>query len=262
MNNWYNESGKELSSEEWLESHHRAKILERKKFIKMIIKDNDETIIDLGCGYGFWLEIINEYCDKTKTLYGVDIDSSAITRAKQRLKNAKCNVHFITCDMEQEIEKIPNANLILLLNMSCYIKDFSIFLEKIKKKLLPGGRLIIKQYDGSLLRIGPMCEKTRKIVDNSLYYSLSSSNEFYHYDIDRVYESVINSSFSSKVIKIDTYFKKAPYGDKEIKYIKGHIEWVKKYISEAAKIEFEQWIKDSFLKKSYYLETDFVFILS
>ena len=58
MNNWYNESGKELSSEEWLESHHRAKILERKKFIKMIIKDNDETIIDLVL---YWTKLLFKY---------------------------------------------------------------------------------------------------------------------------------------------------------------------------------------------------------
>ncbi|WP_288147302.1 class I SAM-dependent methyltransferase [Thomasclavelia cocleata] len=262
MKNWKNESGKQLSSDEWLRTHHNAKLQERTEFVKKNIKSTDKIVIDIGCGSGLWMELFASFLSEDCRLIGVDSDEKALEKAKLRMGNSNCHSSFINCNVEDKVLDLPKADLILLFNMSCYIKNLDIFLEKLRMRLTSNGRIIVRQYDGSNIRIGPMEEKVRKLIDNSLFSSLYSSSEFHHYDLDRVFEAIGKSSFSNKKIEMETYFKKTPYTKEVLEYLEEHIRWTSNYISEKAKMELQKWMKKQFYSNSYCSEVDLIAILS
>ena len=262
MKKWKNDSGKQLSSEQWLLIHHTAKLKERKEFIKKNIANTDKVIIDIGCGPGLWMNLIDEFLTNDCTLIGVDSDNKAISAAKERLKISNACVEFINCNVEEYVANLPNADLILLFNMFCYIENPDNFINKLKEKLNYGGRIIIRQYDGSNIRIGPMEEKTRKLIDNSLFSSLSLSKQFHHYDLDRVFEAIENATFTNKKLEMEIFFKKTPYTKEVRQYLIEHIKWTSEYISEIAKLKLNEWLINQFDKLSYCTEVDLVAILS
>ena len=262
MKNWKNESGKQLSSDEWLITHHKAKLQERTEFVRKNIKRSDKIIIDIGCGLGLWMELFASFLSEDCTLIGVDSDETAISKARTRMDKWNCHSTFINCNVEEKVLDLPKADLILLFNMSCYIKNMDIFLEKLRMRLTPNGRIIVRQYDGSNIRIGPMEEKVRKLIDNSLFSSLCSSSEFYHYDLDRVFDAIEKSSFSNKKIEMETYFKKTPYSKEVLTYLEEHIKWTSNYVSDKAKLELQKWIEKQFYSNSYCSELDLIAILS
>ena len=262
MLEWKNNSGKQLSSEKWLVIHHNAKLKERTEFIKNNIKSTDKIIMDIGCGPGLWMKLLDEFLTEECTLIGVDSDKTAIESANERLRHSNSNINLINCNVEEYVYNLPNADLILLFNMFCFIDGPDYFLEALRSKLNPGGRIIIRQYDGSNIRIGPMEEKTRKLIDNSLFSSISLSNQFHHYDLDRVFGAIENSSFTFKKIEMEIFFKKTPYSNEVRLYLEEHIKWTNEYISEEAQIKLNEWKTKQFEKFSYCTEVDLVATLS
>lgn len=262
MLKWKNDSGKQLSSEQWLIIHHNAKLKERTEFIKNNINPNNRVIIDIGCGPGLWMELVDKFLTKECTLIGVDSDNNAISAAKERLKNSNATIDFINCNVEEYVANLPNADVILLFNMFCYIANPDFFLSRLRSKLNVGGKIIIRQYDGSNIRIGPMEEKIRKLIDVSLFSSISLSNQFRHYDLDRVFGVIEDSSFPNKRVEMEVFFKKTPYTNEVKLYLEEHIKWTMEYISENAKLKLNEWFVKQFHKTSYCTEVDLVAILS
>jgi SAM-dependent methyltransferase len=262
MSKWHNQTGRPLSSIQWLKTHHYAKLDDRKKFLRDILDDTITTVVDLGCGPGLWMDIINELaCDNVK-LIGIDSDANALRQAKQHTKSWKRDVTFINCDMETEIDKIPKADLILAFNIFSFLKTPDLFLNNIKNRLKPNGKVIIRQYDGGILRFGPMDENLRQIIDTSLYASIGSSDSFHHYDMDRVYSIISNSSFNNIDISFETFQKTSPYSSEFQKYLEETIDWTSRYISDYAKEELMKWYNYQFKQHSYFVALDLVSILS
>lgn len=262
MNHWFNTSGKQLSSIDWLILHHRAKLNERKKFIRKHIKDSDRRIIDIGCGPALWLELINSIAHNDCELVGIDLDINTLNYAKSKASSWNRKTTFIQQDIEDDIDKLEKADLILVFNMFSYIKKPDVFLNKLYNLLNPGGRIIIRQYDGGTLRIGPMSEELRNTIDNSLLAALSSSKEFHHYDLDRVYSIINESKIPNKFFELELYQKVSPYNKVVEKYIEENMLWINKYISDYAKKGLTNWLDTQFKHYSYFIEVDLVAILS
>lgn len=262
MIEWKNNSGKQLSSERWLTIHHNAKLKERTDFIKNNIKNTDKVIIDIGCGPGLWMKLIDDFLTSECTLVGVDSDDNAICSARERLKLSNSKINFINCNIEDNLSTLPNADLILIFNMFCFIENASVFIEQLRNKLNPGGRIIIRQYDGSNIRLGPMEERLRKLIDNSLFSSLALSSQFHHYDLDKVFEAIQRSSYPNKKIEMELFFKKSPYSDEVRLYLEEHIKWMLQFISEDAKDKLNEWLINQLNLASYCSEVDLVATLS
>lgn len=262
MNDWYNTSGKQLSSIDWLILHHKAKFEERKAFIKKHIKDSDKKILDLGCGPALWLELIDSVANNDCEFIGVDIDINTLKYAQNKASTWNRKTTFINCDIEKDIENLEKVDVILVFNMFSYIKKPEVFLMKLYNLLNPGGRIIIRQYDGGTLRIGPMAEELRRTIDNSLLASLSSSKEFHHYDMDRVYKIVQDSPIPNKEFYLELYQKVSPYTITVEKYIEENMNWIKNYVSDYAKEKISDWLDTQFKNYSYFIEVDLVVILS
>ena len=261
---WYNSSGQPLSSSQWLENHHKAKLPERTAFAKTILKDfNPKRIIDLGCGTGLWLDLFNKVVPYDCEFIGVDTNSDSITEAQHKSKLWNRKSQFITCDMFHELEEIPNGDLFLAFNVFPYIPNPEIFIEAIQSKMNNGAKFAIRQYDGDTMRFGPMPSETRLSMDNSLYSAVGHSQQFHHYDLDRVYTMINQSSFNSKNILFETFQRNTPFPNDFINYFEGTIEWNISYLSEYDAEKLREWYdlyKNN--SSSYFVEVDLTAILS
>lgn len=266
MDSWYNCSEKPLSSSNWLLTHHKAKYEERLEFAKLILKDDYRKIVDLGCGPGHWLQLFDKIAPLNCKLIGIDMDSQSIKEAVTNTIHWSRKKDFITCDFEDESNKIPKADLILAFNIFSYIKNPSQFIENIKLRLNPSGTLVIRQYDGNFLRFGPVSPKLRLNIEKSLHASLSNSNEFKHYALDEVFTAVEQSSFEKKDVYFETFQKVPPYSEKFIEYYKKTIIWTMNYISDDAAQKLQQWYTNFIIRNdgasTYFVEVDLVSLLS
>ena len=172
MSTWHNKSGKPLSSAAWLEAHHQAKLPERTEFAQRIAILHPKTVVDLGCGSGIWLDLINEYVDHDCELIGLDADENAIRDATDRSSSWSRKSSFQRIDIETESHKIPKADVYLAFNIFPYLKDISSFIEILKSKVKPHGCIVIRQYEGALLRFGPMNTADRLDIEISLQASV------------------------------------------------------------------------------------------
>lgn len=98
---------------------------------------DDASIIDIGCGDGFHLELLKDFGVKTWRLEGVDADERAASAAEK--KNLK--IHRGTLDA---LRLPPDAyDLALLVQTIEHVADPPELLRQIRSLLRPGGRLVI-----------------------------------------------------------------------------------------------------------------------
>ncbi len=262
MSKWHNNSNKPLSSIKWLDIHHNAKIKERESFIKKVFTKNVNSIMDLGCGHGLWLDLIHKNINKNCKLIGVDMNSDSIKLLKQKFESWNRETDYIQCDLENEIEKLPKVDIILIFNILCYFKDPLSLLNQLKNKLNSGGTIIIRQYDGGTMRFGPMDEELRQNFNASIYSSVSNSEQFNHYGMDYIIDIINQSNFENKHIEFETIQKFYPYEKDFELYLRETIEWNIEYSSDLIKNKLNNWYDKNNLKNSYFLEVDLVSILS
>jgi SAM-dependent methyltransferase len=266
MQNWRNSSGRPLSSVEWLEIHHRAKLPERTAFVKKILERRPKTIVDLGCGPGLWLGLIDQYAAADCELVGIDSDRSTLSIARAVSRGWDRTVAFMEIDIVGDADAIPEADVFLAFNIFPYLQNSEALLAVLRSKLRPNGTVIVRQYDGSLLRLGPQAQRERSIIDDSLQASVLGSHQFRHYDMDRVFELARVSGFDQVEVDFEMYRRFAPFDAATLGYIRGTIEWEKSLVSDVASSLLETWLKsyvDGRLRDDAYVVTiDLVAFLS
>lgn len=266
MSNWYNNAGQPLSSIDWLEAHHAAKMPERTAFVHKIVELLPNRIVDLGCGSGAWLDLISKYLNTECELIGIDIDENVISSAICKSKKWKNKSDFMCFDIESCVQNIPEADIYLAFNVFPYLNDINGFIDILYRKITSGGFVIIRQYDGGFLRVGPMSSADRIAIDSSLHASVSGSRQFKHYDLDRVFEAINKSSFQSRSIEFELFARATPYPEEFIKYFSNTIDWTLQYISDEASNRLRNWYEkfelSNFSLPSYFAEVDLVAMLS
>jgi len=262
----YNESGRPLSSLSWLKAHHDAKLPEREKYAKKIIKNGSQRIVDLGCGPGFWFDLLNKIASPNCEFMGFDSDLKLIQFAESKTKNWSRLTKFFNFDITEKIEDLPDSDVYLLFNIFPYLHSPKKVLNVLKEKLRPNGLIFVRQYDGSAIRVGPMEQPQRFKFDVSLYNAIGKSKELYHYDLDRIYQIIEASEFKNKNIDFELFQRKCPFPKEFIQYFKNTIEWQLNYLSEDAAVELEHWHKKYILEtnmnSSYFFEVDLTATLS
>lgn len=98
---------------------------------------HDARILDVGCGDGFHLKLLQDYGPKSWTLEGVDTDDRAVSAARQ----AGVTIH---AGQVEQLNLPPEAyDRIFMIMTIEHLNDPSIVLEAVHRLLKPGGRLII-----------------------------------------------------------------------------------------------------------------------
>ncbi len=239
---------------------------ERERFARSILNCEPKRIVDLGCGPGLWLELLNGLVSEDCEFIGIDSDNAAIDEARIRANGWSRKVQFLELDIEKQLDEIPEADLFLAFNVFPYLTNSAIVLDAIRLRLCRSGLLVLRQYDGALLRFGPLDQTKRSRLDNSLQASILGSDEFRHYDLDFVFQAVGASRFQKKEIKFELFQRTAPYPPEFVEYLTNTVEWTIAHTAEDISEELRQWLSQNkqtaFQSPSYFIEVDMVTWLS
>lgn len=257
MENWYNKSNQPFGSTEWLEIHHSAKLELRKSYVSKLIENNPSRIVDLGCGHGLWLELFNLVAPESCEFVGIDMDLESLKIAENRSRGWNRKVSFIEGSID-DISLIPQADLLLLHNMFSYLDSPIDFLSELKSNKLDNAILSVRQYDGGLIRFGPMSNELRFKIESALRASVGFSEQFRYYDLDRAYEVLTNVGFKIHNIEFENIQKHTPFTPAFERYYLNTIQWVIDHISLDAAKELEFWAKSRENLPRYFLGSDLV----
>jgi SAM-dependent methyltransferase len=260
---WRNTSGKTLSSPEWLEAHHRAKLPERIDFAKRLAVHGPKTVIDLGCGTGLWLDLLDKVLPTDCRLIGVDSDADSLDSARQLARGWNRDADFMLCDIAAAYQEIPAADLMLAFNVIPYLPNFSELLSYWHRQRTTE-RLVIRQYDGATIRFGPLCPEDRFAIDSSLHASLETSSEFDHYALDRTYEVIHRSDFSVESLSFDVIQRRAPFPAEFEAYFDGTVAWTREHLSDDARGRLDRALSSRGCVgvPLYFVQLDLVAVLS
>jgi 2-polyprenyl-3-methyl-5-hydroxy-6-metoxy-1,4-benzoquinol methylase len=126
----------------------------KRRFRAVLPDDKDASILDLGCGEGFFLYFMEK--SGYKNLYGVEICTEQIHVAKQFCKRVEIYNHNLL-DFLQETSQ--TFDFVLLDNVLEHFKKDEIFLmlELIHKRLNVSGKLVISVPNGGSIWGIPHC---------------------------------------------------------------------------------------------------------
>lgn len=112
--------------------------LEAKRLLSWCKDLPDEAkILDVGCGDGFHLKLLQEYGKKTWMLEGVDLDA----RAAEMAEKAGLKVHVGTIESLHLPEN--NYDLAIMIQTVEHVERPDEILRAVKRILKPGGKLVI-----------------------------------------------------------------------------------------------------------------------
>lgn len=123
-----------------------------KQLIEKIVyhsKVNEGAILDIGCGPGHILELIQNRLSFKRKLIGVDISQAMIEKARDRLGDS---VKLFRADLKC-LEQIDSNSCATILNFSSMhhfqLEEVDSFLNEWKRVLKPNGQLIIEAWEGT-----------------------------------------------------------------------------------------------------------------
>lgn len=257
-----NSTGRPLADAEWLEHHHRAKLLERTAFAKMLASLNPKSIIDLGCATGLWLEIFNQILSSECEFVGIDSDRESLELAAKRSESWQRKTSFMCLDIERDANLIPSGDLTLAFNIFPYVSSTESLLNVLASRV-PRGTLAVRQYDGASIRFGPMPTSSRQRLEANLRVATESSQRFRHYDLDRTFDALQCSHYSQKDIGFELFERSSPFSDDFLPYYKESLDWTRSLLSEEVGGDFDEWINsDHHMANRYFYGVDLVALLS
>lgn len=255
-------SGRPLASPDWLLTHHRAKLGERTAFVKMLTALHPLRVIDLGCGTGLWLDLMDRFLPPSCEFIGIDSDPEALAIAEAAALGWNRVARFECLDVETEASSISSADLTLLFNVMPYLANPASLLARLRNRDVPGA-LAIRQYDGAAIRFGPMDTEVRALIDSSLRAATSSSDQFRHYDMDRVFDLACTWG-SEHRIEFECFERTTPFEPQFAKYVGETILWMIGLVSDEAAEHLRTW-RDLAMEggaPSYWFEVEMSTVLS
>ena len=96
---------------------------------------------DFGCGSGTFTIALSHLLGEESKIYAVDNQSQVIHSPND------VEIEFVKADFLNDSLPISNLDGILIANALHYVKDKSVFIEKVKNYLKTTGQLIVVEYD-------------------------------------------------------------------------------------------------------------------
>lgn len=228
-----NASGRPLSGPAWLEAHHRAKLPERTAFAQRLARYAPSRVIDLGCATGLWLDLLDKVVPHSCELVGVDADGESLELAAARSANWQHASQLIHADFAATPDAVPRGDLILMFNVFSYVADPGDVLASLSRRH-PQARIVVRQYDGGTIRVGPLDEASRAAVESSLRASVVPSAAFSHYPMDRTYAAILSSPYAVESLEFELTQRVSPFPPEFVEYLSGTLDWMRAHLSSAA----------------------------
>lgn len=149
-----NEGGLPLNAIAWLETHHRSKLPEREHMIRDIYFKQGSYIVDAGCGPGLWTPLLARAIGSEGRILGVDVSPEALVTAYNQMQGKWFEpiVKYKQGLMEQLPVPYGTVDLIFSANVSQYFPEPVSTFAALRRYLVPGGRLVIKDIDFGTMR--------------------------------------------------------------------------------------------------------------
>ena len=99
---------------------------------------------DMGCGTGFFTNVLSSLLARGSTVYAIDADAGAVKKVK-----VNEGIHLQTFALDFVKQPLPFATVdgILMANALHYVKDKNSFMQKLRQHLAPKGILLFAEYD-------------------------------------------------------------------------------------------------------------------
>ncbi|QIL45601.1 class I SAM-dependent methyltransferase [Vagococcus coleopterorum] len=241
MTNQRNTSGKQLSSSSWLTDHHVAKEKLRKSFAKKLTVLEPTSIVDIGCGTGLWLTILNDVFPKNCKFIGVDSDKSSLETAEQISQSWGRECEWIQLDINTHPEKIPVADMALIFNFSSYVDDLDMLLSYISKER-GFKQLALRQFAGHEIKFGPFENDDQTAIDLSLKDAIGNSEQIRYYDMDRLIQAAATTNRQVLFKEFELFQDFSPFKSNTWPYIKGTAEWTAEKMPANQKKLITDWL--------------------
>lgn len=126
-------------------SHSEKLLFQARSAERIIIKYNYNTILELGCGFGFNTIYLASIFPE-KTFVAMDITEANLKQAEARaIKLGLTNITFIKFNYNDSLH-LYNADLILGIETFCYSNDLKALFKNLSASLNHNGRILV--YDG------------------------------------------------------------------------------------------------------------------
>ena len=260
----HNSTGRPLSSPEWLEAHHRAKLRERRRFAASLASYAPTRVLDLGCATGLWLDVLDGILPPECEFIGIDSDPESLRLAESLSRTWGRKSDFLLCDIQSDPDRLPGADLTLAFNLFPYLHEPGHLLECLNARA-ERGIIAIRQYDGAALRFGPMHVDLRSEIESSLRASMEASTEFSHYDMDRAFSVIQGSRLAIQSLEFELFQRTTPYEADFVDYYSRTIAWTLDHISDQARTHFLRWLTEQSVaepSQGYFWEVDLTAVLS
>jgi SAM-dependent methyltransferase len=230
--------------------------------LRRLVDLQPSRVLDLGCATGLWLEELNDLLPNGCEFIGVDSDAKALEEAAQRGKRWSRPHSFMPVDLNAPELTLPEADLVLFVNVSCYVSDLDRLLELVARA---STHVAVRQYDGANLRFGPMDPGDRAIIETSMRDAMDEEGELRHYDLDRLYAAIERSPFPHRHLSFEPYARTNPFPNGFEDYLEGTIWWMHKHLSEPAGGLLRSWWEERKITPAcptYFIEVDLIAMLS
>lgn len=143
------------------------------------LKGDNQKILDIGCGPGYFLKVVQEAGTQ---IYGVDLSSSAVTKARQSLKTK----NIILGELASARFKDDFFDLVTCFQTIEHLPDLNIFLKEAWRILKSGGGFIIST---------PNAAGWKARMMSSLWLSFRHPDHFYFFDFANLGELLERNGF-------------------------------------------------------------------
>jgi trans-aconitate methyltransferase len=114
--------------------------------IRSAVEGHDGVWADLGAGGGIFTRALVHLLGPDSRIYAVDRDEHSVAELEALPELAETKVTVIRADFTGEIE-LPQLDGVLLANALHFVENAGAVLNKLTKKLRPGGRVVLVEYD-------------------------------------------------------------------------------------------------------------------
>ena len=115
----------------------------RARVVALLRLKRGDSVVDLGCGTGLSFPLLTRAIGPEGRLIGVDISAAMLARADERTKRSGwTNVHLVQAELA--VYELPQGvDAALSTGVLGYVPERAQVLEKIARRLRPGGRVVI-----------------------------------------------------------------------------------------------------------------------
>jgi ubiquinone/menaquinone biosynthesis C-methylase UbiE len=138
---------------QWFLDHHRAKEQQRRGMVDDLNLKSGDIVLDLGCGPGLWTSLLAEKVKPDGRIVGLDSDTDFIRYASENLVKEQSEgiIEFHEGDFHSVPFEDESFDLVFFGNCFAYVTDHQKVLEEQKRVTRKGGRIAVKDFEGSVL---------------------------------------------------------------------------------------------------------------